>query len=495
MKKLKKFAGLILALVMVCAMGITALAEDIPEPSPDYSITIKNDTSGYEYTAYQIFGGKYSVDASGSETLTEIEWGSAIVEDESTQNQTAALNALKALNFGTTESPDQPFANCADANDIAGVLSKYTSDSDVVQKFAEVISGYVTVGTEFSADTEKKSVYNEETEEYEDVPVFVGSYTASDLYSGYYLVVSTKVPTYGVYTNYILTVVGSETLEIEPKTEIPSVDKAVSDEDANISDTVTYTLTATLPSNYADYDTYKMIFHDTMSAGLTYDESKDNMTVTVYESETDAKSGKNGTVAVNGYSKSNSDYNPGTPDEYSGGTIITIEIANTNNLVDSEGNVISVDTDSLIVVTFDAKLNDDAIIGGAGNPNEVYLEFSNNPNWDGKGTEETGSTPEDKVVTWTYELDVTKADGTDANATKLSGAEFVLYRYKTDKNGEYVYETDESGEYVYETNDAGEYVNDGDGNYVKINVKEYVIIGKETMISETTVRRNDDQKK
>ncbi|MDY3286908.1 MAG: SpaA isopeptide-forming pilin-related protein, partial [Eubacteriales bacterium] len=55
----------------------------------------------------------------------------------------------------------------------------------------------------------------------------------------------------------------------------------------------------------------------------------------------------------------------------------------------------------------------------------VYLEYSNNPNQTGTGTTETGKTPEDEVLVFTYELDVTKVDGQNAD-TKLSGAEFVL---------------------------------------------------------------------
>ena len=77
-------------------------------------------------------------------------------------------------------------------------------------------------------------------------------------------------------------------------------------------------------------------------------------------------------------------------------------------------------------------MNKDAEIGLPGNPNKVYLEFSNNPNSGGEG--DTGKTPEDKVIVFTYELDVTKVDGEDAD-TKLKDAEFKLY----DENGKYAH--------------------------------------------------------
>ena len=46
------------------------------------------------------------------------------------------------------------------------------------------------------------------------------------------------------------------------------------------------------------------------------------------------------------------------------------------------------------------------MIGSTGNPNEASLEFSNNPNVDGEG--ETGKTPTDKVIVFTYQLDINK---------------------------------------------------------------------------------------
>ena len=52
------------------------------------------------------------------------------------------------------------------------------------------------------------------------------------------------------------------------------------------------------------------------------------------------------------------------------------------------------------------------------------MEYSNNPNQGGNG--DTGKTPEDKVIVFTYKLDVTKVDATDNN-TKLENAEFKLH--------------------------------------------------------------------
>ena len=72
-------------------------------------------------------------------------------------------------------------------------------------------------------------------------------------------------------------------------------------------------------------------------------------------------------------------------------------------------------------------MNQNAVVGLDGNPNVVYLEYSNKPDQSGSGdTGNTGKTREDKVIVFTYELDTTKVDGQD-NAKKLEDAEFKLH--------------------------------------------------------------------
>ena len=76
-----------------------------------------------------------------------------------------------------------------------------------------------------------------------------------------------------------------------------------------------------------------------------------------------------------------------------------------------------------IVVEYTAKLNENAVIGAAGNPNKVSLKFSNNPNNGGEG--DRGTTPEDKVIVFTYKLTVNKVD---KDNKPLTGAEFSLFK-------------------------------------------------------------------
>ena len=204
-------------------------------------------------------------------------------------------------------------------------------------------------------------------------------------------------------------------INVTPKSAVPAVEKKVKEEsytaddgygegfndvaDWDISDNVPFMLIGTLPDRLGDYDTYKYIFNDTLSAGLTY-----NNDAAVY--------------IVNGSTKTS------VTDKFTvsyQGTSLTVTC-------DDVKAIEGVTKDSKIIVEYTAKLNENAVIGNSGNPNEVYLEFSNKPDASGTGdTDNTGKTPVDKVVVFTYELDTVKIDGEDASK-KLSDAKFTLQR-------------------------------------------------------------------
>lgn len=228
------------------------------------------------------------------------------------------------------------------------------------------------------------------------------------LAAGYYLVQNKTVGDHEAYTNYILKVVKNVT--VEPKTDTPTVEKKVKDindsesttttgwqdsADYDINDDVPFQLTATLPNNFATYDEYYLEFADTLSSGLTY--NKDAKVFLVNGSaETDVTSSF--TIAENGSS------------------------FKINNLKSISG----VTASSKIVVRYTAKLNSNAAIGSAGNPNTVKLVYSNNPNAAGHG-----ETPEDTVVVFTYKVIVNKVD---QDNKPLSGAGFTLYKKDSSNN-------------------------------------------------------------
>lgn len=183
--------------------------------------------------------------------------------------------------------------------------------------------------------------------------------------------------------------------------------------DYDVNDEVPFQLTATLPTNKADfaaYKTYKLVFHDQQSAGLTF--NKDSVVV---------KYG-NQTLGTDSYTLET----PATDND-----TFDITITDAKTVKDADGSAITVATGGKFTVEYTSTLNENAVIGAAGNPNEASLEFSNNPNVGGEGN--TGKTPTDKVIVFTYQLDINKTfNGGTPDDNDLP--EFTLYKFDSATN-------------------------------------------------------------
>ena len=385
MKRMRRIASLLLAMVM--AFGLTATA---------FAAEVVNET-GHTYAAYQVFKGtqQESVkEGDGSITaLGDIDWGSGV-------NGGELLDALKTLTVGGAT----PFAGCESAAAVAAVLDGQTDyTSDIAKAFANAADKHRT-GTSTPIPADKNAEVN--------------------LEDGYYLFVDTQTAPDGAdaYNPALLQVTG-QTITIKQKYSVPEVEKKVSDTedgglgdavDAGIGDSVYFTLTGTLPMNLEDYDSYKYIFHDTLSDGLQY-----NGDVKVYL----AAKGTDGEPDLAGKTEiAESGYTVATGDAAAEGDTLTVTFA------DLKG-VGGVTADSIIIVEYSATLTEAAVIGKPGNTNTVKLEYSNNPNTSDDPSKDTGETPGDTVYVFTYELDGTKVDGQTPNKT-LKDAQFVLYRGK-----------------------------------------------------------------
>ena len=365
MKHIKKLASLLLVLVMVFALATTAFAEETT-----YSITINNSTAGHTYEAYQIFTGDLATNEAGNKVLSNIVWGSGVSE----AGQTALGDAAAKAETLKTE---------ADA-----------------KAFAKAVAPYLTTAAG-SANT-----------------VTDGKYVISGLAAGYYLVKDQDGSLTGdndSYTEYIIQVVGNVTAT--PKSDVPEVQKKVKDindstdttktdwqdsADYDIGDSIPFQLKATLADNVSSYTTYKVVFHDTLSKGLTY-----NGDAKVYIGGTE----------TNGFTVTSTVNTDGT-------TTLTVSCDDVKAL--GAGN------SSVITVEYTAKLNENAVLGSAGNPNEVYLEYSNNPNKSETGDNETGETPKDVVIVFTYKTIINKVDSENK---PLTGAAFKLEKLIKGKDG------------------------------------------------------------
>ena len=366
MKKSRKLMSILLVVAMLFTLVSPAMADD------GYTITINNTSeTEHSYVAYQIFAG--TVNDKGN--LGNITWGSGISD--------AGKDAL-----GEAKTKAEALKTTADA-----------------EAFAKAVAPYLDVA---SGKLEK-----------------AGSvYTISGLAAGYYLVKDADGSLNGTedaYTEYLLKVVKNTTAEL--KSDVPEVVKKVKDTndstgstsewqdsaDHDINDVVPFQLTATLANNLEKYaGAYKVVFHDTLSQGLTF---KEITSVKIVNT--------NGEITLNeddySFAKTTIQDDPET-ENMKEATQFTITIA--------DAKTAGAKNSCQVIVEYTATLNNQAEIGASGNPNVVYLEYSNNPNWDGSGEKEpTGKTPEDKVIVFTYQTVINKVD---SEQKPLSGAVFTL---------------------------------------------------------------------
>ncbi len=240
--------------------------------------------------------------------------------------------------------------------------------------------------------------------------------SAMDVVPGYYMIVDTtaKLAEGDAYSLDIVAVFNDIT--ITPKKGTTQSDKKVDDKndsgttedavvwqdsaDYDLGDDVPFRLTATIADDYDNYTKgYKLTFHDTESAGLSFKED----TVEVFV---------DGTKIDTGYEVITEDI---------GNETFQVKFANLKDIT-------SVKARSVISVTYQSTLTGaNVVYGNPGNPNTSHVTYSNNPNDEQAG--ENGKTPDDTVVVFVYKLDVDKVD---KDLKKLTGAEFTLEKVLAD---------------------------------------------------------------
>ena len=374
MKTIKKLMTLVLSIAMVLALGATAFAAE--NSVSTYSITIENAAADHIYEAYQILAGDLTVDASNKKVLSNLAWGSSV-----TDKGKAELGDVK----------NQTLTNSADA-----------------AAFAKRVANYL------SAPVNKSGKQSN------------GKYTISNLPAGYYLVKdqdNTLTNKNDFYTAYIMEVVGDVTAN--PKGDKPSFEKKIKDAndttgvtsdwqdsaDYDIGDKIPFKLEGTVAANYADYKTYRFVFHDKEEIGLTFNAD----TVEVY-----VDNNENGQLRSEEISKDKYEVKEKVEHVKKDGTTETHTF---DVIFDNLKSITSVKAGSKIRVEYMSTLNDKAVLGKQGNVNSAKLEFSNNPNVDQGGS--TGETPWDDVIVFTYQVVVNKHKNS-LEGELLPGAEFTL---------------------------------------------------------------------
>lgn len=187
---------------------------------------------------------------------------------------------------------------------------------------------------------------------------------------------------------------------MEEKNDLPGINKEVKEDStdswgdentAEIGQTVEFKTTISAKPGAESY-----VLHDVMSAGLTLDPG--SIEAAGLTKGQNAQSGDYHVIAT------------GLTDG------CTFEVVFHQSYLDT------ITSDTNIVVTYDAVVNENAVIAGDGNSNKTQLKFGEDSDYE---------TTWDETKTYTYKVDVVKTDGSNK---VLDGAEFKLYDAKTGGN-------------------------------------------------------------
>lgn len=365
MRKIKKIASMLLALVMLFSMTTTAFAEEVKNTT----LTIKT-TNNHTYRVYQLLKGDVSGLNDGSGTLSNVEKGSSLKSTEDTVE--TIIGSLKDKTGG----------------ELGNVAYAYI---DTDKEYAKI-----------AGDGSEKSIVAEE-----------GYYVVTDEYTD---AEEGKDPV----SRYLVAVVGPTTMEPKVITE-PELDKKIIDTDKNkpidefgktdtaaIGDTIEYEVTSKVP-NHEGYTYYYYVLDDTLSKGLTLDENSFKVTI--------------GGVELNKDSES-PDYYVYVTNNDNGTTSFKLAFANIKNY--NVNVAISVKYNATVnenaVIGTDANTNT-VKLEYSNNPN--ISEKKDKDDQPGLPSSEvpTGVTPDRVTKTYVTELKLLKVDG---EGKKLTGAEFTL---------------------------------------------------------------------
>ena len=381
------------------AMAVDGNTVNVTVPGADSKL------NGHAYTAYQILSGTQA--ASGG-ALGDAEWGTGI-------NEAAFLDALKA---DTTIG--KYFENVTDAKGFAEALSNtdnFPADGANTRLVAKIaMKNKAGSGTALTSGK------------------------TTELATGYYVIVDSTAAGQAVYNPAVLAITSDIT--ITDKTDVPTLEKKVQENkkdatddtaygskfndvaDYNIGDDVPFHLIGSVP-DMSQYETYTYKFTDTFDKGF---DAVDTSNVKVYlsnDKKLDLEGESADTDITSYFSGTNGSiqYTPATEAQgETAGTKATLTLS-TKDL--KKAATYSKEQPQYVIVSYAAKLNANAKIGLPGNVNEAYLTYSNKPDQSGTGDNNTNDTPHDKVIVFTYGLDVTKVDSKNT-ATKLKDAEFKL---------------------------------------------------------------------
>lgn len=369
MKLIKKMLAIMFAFMMVVGMGTKVNAKEGAQPDTKGSITITNAKKGESYSIYKILN----------------------LDSYSYENNDPG-NGNYSYSLVGNGDPWDKFITGSGYFTITD--SKYvTLKSDVnIADLAKAAIDYAkNPGNNVSA-TQSATLTQD------------GDQTFNGLDLGYYLVDSTVGTLCGLDTT-------NPTVTIQEKNGTPTVAKKVKEDSkdtfessntADIGQTVKFQTTITAQAGAQNY-----VLHDKMSNGLTFDANSVSVSLKKNDSE------QTKTLPNN----DNKDYVLKTFELGETDPTCTFQIEFTKDFCDS------LNAGDQIIVSYSAMLNENAVVGNAGNKNDTWLKYGNS-------TETTHS----NTTTYTFEIPVFKYTKKGSNETPLAGAKFTLYSDKECNN-------------------------------------------------------------
>lgn len=379
--------GLVLA-------AVTAFALLLAVPGPAYAsgtgkLTVNAaDGSSTEFVAYQIFAGDVADSTDGTKTVANIAWATEAAAS-------AVPEAIQSLN------PSVRAESVADANDAAEWIrnnvqsGSASAQGSVPNAIASALMQTAAEGETLEAGMPKP------------------------LSTGCWIVVSndSSVGQDQSGTSAILVVVGGSDVTVAAKSGVPTVEKQVLEDsddawqkqaDATAGDDLYWRLDATVPSILSSYTSYKIVFDDTLGAGLA--EPSD---IHVYIAPAAADAWETGLEVSEGWTElEDGEYTPAyTPAADGGSFKVALDLMEA-----MKAHAIDASQGVQVVVVYNAPLSASQGTGMEnGNVNTVTLIYPKSTY-----STDTTTTQESKAVAYSWNLILTKLDADDG--TPLSGA-------------------------------------------------------------------------
>lgn len=349
---------------------------------------------------------------------TQINYGTGQIKIENVGTQQTTFKAF--MIFRANKNSDGTLSNFAwSSNDVRnrviGIIQEFTPSysSFNAQDAADYIShAYLNASGQLTTDQttvlNNTELLNKIAATVDDtVPVetlIAGE--SKELDEGYWVIVTdgSSVGTDEDGTSPIYAISSGGVVTITEKTTVPTVDKKILNDadgagftygaEAERGQSVQHKVTGSVAANIKTYDLYYYEFEDVMSKGINYDMGSyevmlDGIDVTDSFAES-LTAGENGTHKLS----------------------IRCE-----NILSISG--VTPTGSSQLVLTYTVKLNDDCVVGAAGNPNDVKIIYSSNPN-----TREKSETHTVRDYLYTFKLHMEKKDR-DTNVS-LAGAKFTI---------------------------------------------------------------------